>query len=210
MTDIASNNSWFSSTLKIIHIMQMLIQGQYLYASTLLTIPHITPNNLRNFEKEIEKKLYIEKSNMNLLSLKLASLQKRSLFESVLITSFDTHPTKDILQHFSDLPLLDLNISISNVEQKISKKNPRTVILESDVQYEFVFNIKRIGTPNLSVNAPRFPKKKEEGWFLCVGDAEHDYLIEIKRITVVKQSTCSFFITTPRPGKMSVSISFFF
>ncbi|KAI4978691.1 hypothetical protein ZWY2020_015444 [Hordeum vulgare] len=38
------------------------------------------------------------------------------------------------------------------------------------------------------VHAPRFPKTKEEGWWLVVGDSSTKQLLAIKRVTLQKRA----------------------
>ncbi|KAM1358157.1 hypothetical protein ACFX13_046032 [Malus domestica] len=38
------------------------------------------------------------------------------------------------------------------------------------------------------VDAPRYPKGKEEGWWLVVGDTKTDSLLDIKKVSVQKKS----------------------
>jgi len=206
MIDIAANNSWLSCTLKIIHIMQMLIQGQYIHISALLTVPHITEYCLENLAAECKRHLNMEKHDLSLLSLKIASLQKRSSLERVILSLYDAKFAKEIMGYISNLPLLDLDIMIPQTGAAFTKDSQETLSLNANEEYDLLLIIKRHGSSNLDVHAPRFPKKKEEGWFVCIGDIEHDYLIQIKRISVHKQSTCSVAITAPSPGNYTFTV----
>ncbi|KAF5285003.1 hypothetical protein FQR65_LT02315 [Abscondita terminalis] len=200
MTDIASNNGWLSCTLRIILVMQMLIQGQYINTSALLSLPHVTEAHLPALYTEIRKKLNLDKASVNLPKLKLICLKNRVQLECALTVLFEMHTVKEILRHISDLPLLDVSLTVPHTNQTFSKNDIQTVILDENEEYEFLFHVKRLGPPNLSVHAPRFPKKKDEGWLLCVGDVKYDYLLQVKRISVTKQTNCSLMITTPAAG----------
>ncbi|KAF5297298.1 hypothetical protein FQA39_LY12137 [Lamprigera yunnana] len=202
MTDIASNNAWLSCTLRIIQVMQMLVQGQYVNMSVLLTLPHITEAHLPTLYSEIKKKLDLDESDVSLPMLKLSSKKNKIQLECALTVLFEMKMAREILRHISDLPLLDVSITIPHTKQTFTKTSIQRVLLNANEEYEFIFHIKRMGAPNLSVHAPRFPKKKDEGWILCMGDTKYDYLLQIKRVTVTKQTNCSMMITTPSSGKL--------
>ncbi|KAK4887058.1 hypothetical protein RN001_003329 [Aquatica leii] len=206
MTDIASNNGWLSCTLRIIMLMQMLIQGQYINTPVLLSLPHITEAHLPMLYAEIKKKLNLDKADVNLPRLKFICLKNRIHLECALTVLFEMSTAKEILRHISDLPLLDVSVTIPHTNQTFSKSNIQPVILDANEEYEFIFHIKRLGSPNLSVHAPRFPKKKDEGWLLCVGDVKYDYLLQIKRFTVSKHMNCSIMITTPTSGNYTFTV----
>ncbi|KAB0798855.1 hypothetical protein PPYR_06735 [Photinus pyralis] len=207
MTDIASNKGWLSCTLRVIHVMQMLIQGQFLGTSVLLTLPHVTEAHLPTLYSELQKKLNMDERSVSLPSLKFACQKNRVQLECALTVLFEMKTAKEILKHISDIPLLDVSITFPQLEQTLSRKNIPTLSLTADEEYEFVFNIRRLGSPDLSVHAPRFPKKKDEGWFICVGDSKYDYLLQIKRVTVVRQTNCSMMITAPSaPGNYVFTI----
>ncbi|XP_060170632.1 DExH-box ATP-dependent RNA helicase DExH12-like isoform X2 [Lycium barbarum] len=47
------------------------------------------------------------------------------------------------------------------------------------------------------VFAPRYPKDKEEGWWLVVGDPKSNQLLAIKRVTLQRKSRIKLNFTTP-------------
>lgn len=194
MIDIASNSSWLSCTLKLIQIVQMLIQGQYIHMPTVLTIPHINTTNLPAIQKEFGK---IFEEPLTTINLKHALLHDKQKLDRCFLSSFTTKVTKDILDHIANLPLLDFCLSVSGTNQKFSNVSPTSLTLKPGEQYEFVIYFKKHGSADLSVRSMKFPKKKDEGWFVCLGDVDSDTLVQIKRLTIVRQGSCSLLVDTP-------------
>ena len=49
MLDMSADQGWLVSTLRVIHLVQMVLQGRWVEDSTLLTLPHIQPYHLQCF-----------------------------------------------------------------------------------------------------------------------------------------------------------------
>jgi activating signal cointegrator complex subunit 3 len=66
------------------------------------------------------------------------------------------------------------------------------------------------GRSNRTVYAPKFPKSKDEGWFLTLGSIEKQELLAMKRVTLprVKCSQQLSFTTPARFGRMMLTLYF--
>ncbi|KAL0361933.1 UNVERIFIED_CONTAM: DExH-box ATP-dependent RNA helicase DExH12 [Sesamum radiatum] len=59
------------------------------------------------------------------------------------------------------------------------------------------------------VDAPRYPKSKEEGWWLVVGDTKTNQLLAIKRVALQRKSRVKLDFTAPaEPGKKTYTLYF--
>ena len=56
------------------------------------------------------------------------------------------------------------------------------------------------------VHAPRFPKDKEEGWWLVVGDVAANSLLCIKRISLQLKAKVKLEFTAPEPGEYAYKL----
>ena len=56
------------------------------------------------------------------------------------------------------------------------------------------------------MHAPRFPKEKEEGWWLVIGDASTNSLISIKRITLQLKAKVKLDFVAPEPGEYAYKL----
>ena len=57
-----------------------------------------------------------------------------------------------------------------------------------------------------TVIAPRFPKVKEEGWWLVVGDVESNVLLCIKRINLQLKAKLKLEFVAPRAGQYTYTL----
>merc|ERR1719334_1028073 len=58
------------------------------------------------------------------------------------------------------------------------------------------------------VIAPFFPQKREEGWWVVIGDAKTNSLLSIKRLTLQQKSKLKLDFTAPAPGRHSYTLFF--
>ena len=56
-----------------------------------------------------------------------------------------------------------------------------------------------------SVIAPYFPNKREEGWWVVIGDSKSNSLLSIKRLTLQQESKFKMNFVTPKPENLSHS-----
>ena len=79
-------------------------------------------------------------------------------------------------------------VSIEFYNQNIPMQNRRWIQIEPETDYIFNLNLLRKGTTetnNSKAITPKFPKQKDEGWFLIVGEIETGELIALKRIPFI-------------------------
>lgn len=208
MIDIAANNGWLSCSIKIIHLMQMMIQGRWLFESDLLTIPGISKATLSTLSKELLRNSSLRHCSADTLpGMKCASIKYKKELSEALINVFGTNRAQELLKHINNIPWLENNIQIIEVEGNETKNINNCVYeLSPDTEYEVSLNLYRKGPSDKSVvHSPRFPKKKDEGWFTFIG--EGDELHSIKRFNVTSKSTVSVKFCTP--SKLGKSFSLF-
>jgi pre-mRNA-splicing helicase BRR2 len=58
------------------------------------------------------------------------------------------------------------------------------------------------------VDAPRYPKAKEEGWWLVVGDTKTNQLLAIKRVSLQRKSKVKLEFTPADAGKKTYTLYF--
>ena len=58
------------------------------------------------------------------------------------------------------------------------------------------------------VIAPFFPTKREEGWWVVVGDPKANTLLSIKRLTLQQKAKFVLDFVAPRPGKYTYTLYF--
>lgn len=201
MVDISANNGWLGNTLKTIHLIQMLVQGQWIYEPDLFTIPHINKANYQALIKELRQLDKLKNVPVDTLSgLKYATMSHRNLIESSLYNIHESKMVDSIIKHLQILPWIHCKFSIFNPESNnrinIDFSSSKSVELTAATEYEFVFSFNRKSSSDkLNVNSKKFPKTKDESWFICI--ACGDELVAIKRLVIRKKTSTTFNLTSP-------------
>ncbi|CAD6202628.1 unnamed protein product [Miscanthus lutarioriparius] len=158
MIDVCANSGWLSSALTCMHLLQMIIQGLW-------------------FERDYESLWMLPSMNDDILDhLKgrgvstvpsLLDLSREELHK--LLQPFSASELYQDLQHF---PRVDVKVKLHN-EQERSK--PPTLNIRLQLK-----NSRRSASRAF---APRFPKAKQEAWWLVLGNATSSELYGLKRIS---------------------------
>ncbi|OQU93017.1 hypothetical protein SORBI_3001G457800 [Sorghum bicolor] len=158
MIDVCANSGWLSSALTCMHLLQMIIQGLW-------------------FERDYESLWMLPSMNGDILDhLKgrgvstvpsLLVLSREELHK--LLQPFSASELYQDLQHF---PRVDVKVKLRN-EQERSK--PPTLNIRLQLK-----NSRRSASRAF---APRFPKAKQEAWWLVLGNATSSELYGLKRIS---------------------------
>nr|XP_010936311.1 DExH-box ATP-dependent RNA helicase DExH14 isoform X2 [Elaeis guineensis] len=156
MIDISANSGWLSSTMTCMHLLQMVMQGLWFERDSSLWMLPCMNNDLL---------IHIKKAGIStlqdLLGLPSANLQR-------LLRQFPSSELYQDLQHF---PRVQVKLKLQ-VED--GKKPPSLNIrLEKT-------NSKRLTSRAF---APRFPKIKDEAWWLVLGNVTTSELYALKRVS---------------------------
>jgi activating signal cointegrator complex subunit 3 len=113
------------------------------------------------------------------------------------------------------MPILNVNISVrgwwenGNAEEERHFKQPpprnEWIEVHANQEYTLVVRLERLNTANqLKVHSPRFPRGKDEGWFLTLGSVETGELMALKRVSGIRGNrNCQqlTFFTPKKTGK---------
>jgi pre-mRNA-splicing helicase BRR2 len=93
------------------------------------------------------------------------------------------------------------NIELTyEVEEKDRIKSGRTVNVSVSLERE--------DEVSSTVIAPFFPQKREEGWWVVVGDPKANSLISIKRLTLQQKAKVKLDFLAPSPGRHAYTLYF--
>jgi activating signal cointegrator complex subunit 3 len=192
MVDVTAEKGWLFTTLNTIHLTQMVVQGiwfpsllppsvnvgyKYGDASTLMTIPHFTTTIIdRFYSKGVE-------------SLPELITMDRKEIRTILEPYLKANQLDEALEIITTLPIIEVKYTLGSIspgqecELKISLKR-----LSREPRGGFIY-------------APRFPKRKEEGWWMILGDPQTGELLALRRLYFRRQTTiCLSFETPEQPG----------
>ncbi|PWA29850.1 hypothetical protein CCH79_00020231 [Gambusia affinis] len=171
MLDVAANEGWLVTVLSICNLIQMIIQGRWLHDSSLLTLPHVQQHHLCMF---------------------------RVSWRVALAWSFLSH-----------LPVLEVQMSVKGWWEKSQeqmecplpgrgtnlREESRWLDVHADQEYVLQVSLYRLNQSQhrwkqeSKAQAPRFPKAKDEGWFLIMGEVNCKELLAVKRVGYIRNHT---------------------
>ncbi|XP_002165482.2 U5 small nuclear ribonucleoprotein 200 kDa helicase isoform X1 [Hydra vulgaris] len=173
--DVLSSNGWLSPAITAMELAQMVTQGMWSKDSYLKQIPHFSAEIIKRCQdKEIESVFDImdmQDDDRNSL-LKLSDLQMQ-----------------DVAKFCNRYPNIELSYEVANKE---SLASGRPVVVN--------VNLEREDEQPGPVIAPFFPQKREEGWWIVIGDQKNNSLISIKRLTLQQKAKVKLDFIAPSAG----------
>lgn len=190
MVDVISSNGWLSLALLAMEVSQMVTQGMWERDSMLLQLPHFTKELAKRCQENPGKSI---ETVFDLVEME--DDERRELLnmsESQLL---------DIARFCNHFPNIDMAYEVADGENiRAGADVTLQVTLERDLE----------GRSDVGpVVAPRYPKAKEEGWWLVVGDVKTNQLLAIKRVSLQRKSKVKLDFTAPADaGKKSYTLYF--
>ncbi|XP_062952899.1 activating signal cointegrator 1 complex subunit 3 isoform X4 [Cynocephalus volans] len=228
MLDVAANQGWLVTVLNITNLIQMVIQGRWLKDSSLLTVPNIEPHHLHLFRKWkpiIKGPRAGSRASIECLpELIHVCGGKEHVFSSMVESELHAAKTKQAWNFLSHLPVINVGISVKGSwddlveghnELSVStltadkRDDNKWIKLHADQDYVLQVSLQRVhfgfhkGKQENCAVTPRFPKSKDEGWFLILGEVDKRELIALKRVGYVRNhhvASLSFY-TPEIPGR---------
>lgn len=190
MVDVISSNGWLSLALLSMEVSQMVTQGMWERDSMLLQLPHFT--------KELAKRCQENPG--------------RSIETVFDLVEMEDAERRELLQ-MSDVQLLDIAKFCNrfpNIDMEYDVLDIDNVRAGEDITIQVTLARDLEGRTDVgSVDAPRYPKAKEEGWWLVVGDTKSNQLLAIKRVSLQRRSKVKLEFAAPaEPGKKSYTLYF--
>lgn len=219
MIDMAAEQGWLATALRLIQLMQMVVQARWLSDSPLTTLPHIEPQHLYLFEKH---RLPPALRNRNLLTLpSLASAVNRNyeLLATVLRPELEEGQIEQVFQVLTTLPVLSVDMTLRSGAEKdrplprAPQRSRHSDWVECAAGCEATLSVRlrreNRDSGNGRVHCPRFPRGKDEGWILALGDVERGELLALKRVAAVRGRPSHHplaFLTPNKPGHTMLTL----
>ncbi|MFH4977102.1 hypothetical protein AB6A40_003811 [Gnathostoma spinigerum] len=185
--DVLSSNGWLMPAIHAMELSQMLTQAMFTSESYMKQLPHC---NHALLERCKEKKV---QSIFDLLDLEDDEREK--------LLQMTPAQMADVAKFCNHYPSIELEHTI---EHKDSITIGDTVNVTVEMERENDQN--GMAPP---VVAPLFPqKRKEEGWWLVIGDHSTNSLFSIKRLTVHQKAKMTLDFVPSSIGKMHYKLYF--
>lgn len=182
--DVISSNGWLPPALSTMELSQMSVQAIWDRDSPLKQIPYFTNDIIKRCEdKGVESVFDIMELEDDVRNdcLRLDQQKMREVARFV-----NRYPNIEVGFDVADKDAVTAG-SIVNVKVQLER--------EADEDDE-------IGP----VIAPFYPKKKDEGWWIIVGDPETKTLLAIKRVTLHHKLTVKLDFVAPKAGHHNLNL----
>ncbi|KAJ6358701.1 hypothetical protein OIU76_000429 [Salix suchowensis] len=168
MIYVISSNGWLNCALLAMEVSQMVTQGMWERDSMLLQLPHLTKELAKKCQENLGKSI---ETVFDLVEME--DDERRELLQLS-----DSH-LLDIVRFCNQFPNIDMSYEVMDGDNmRAGEDITLLVTLARDLE----------GTEVGPVDAPRYPKAKEEGWWLVVGDTKSNLLLAIKRVSLQRKS----------------------
>eukprot|EP00301_Raphidiophrys_heterophryoidea_P007338 c12852_g1_i1.p1 GENE.c12852_g1_i1~~c12852_g1_i1.p1 ORF type:complete len:2187 (-),score=588.78 c12852_g1_i1:306-6866(-) len=202
MVDVISSSGWLSPALACMELSQMVVQGLWDRDSVFLQIPHFT------------HKLSEDCHKIGLQGI-FDFIELEDKDRGKLLGGMTSNQVSEIALWCNRYPNIDCTYALDDPEGVTAGDMATlTVTLERDFDSPDSDGMSDSDKPNTKpplppVIAPRYPKNKEEGWWLVVGDPKTKKLLGIKRVLLQHQATVKVEFEAPAEvGKCVCSLFF--
>ncbi|GFP92235.1 U5 small nuclear ribonucleoprotein 200 kDa helicase [Phtheirospermum japonicum] len=188
MVDVISSNGWLSLALLTMEVSQMVIQGMWERDSNLLQIPHFTNELAKRCEENPDKSIET-----------VFDLREMEENERRALLQMSDSQLAAVARFCNRFPDIDLSYRVVNGD---SVGDGEGITVRVDLEWDVEAG---------HVDACRYPKSKEEGWWVVIGDANDDRLVAIKRVNILSKSRVEVKLdfTVPRDhGKRTYTLYF--
>ncbi|WOL01441.1 DExH-box ATP-dependent RNA helicase DExH14 [Canna indica] len=158
MIDISANSGWLSSTMTCMRLLQMVMQGLWFGKdSSLWMLPCMTEDLLTHL------------NNIGILSVQDLLEFPKAKFQQLL----QKIPAKELYEDLQHFPRVRAKLKLQTRDENVSKSTILNIKLE------------KTNSKNSAVRAfaPRYPKVKDEAWWLVLGNATSSELYALKRVS---------------------------
>uniref|UniRef100_A0A5B7AAE8 RNA helicase n=1 Tax=Davidia involucrata TaxID=16924 RepID=A0A5B7AAE8_DAVIN len=190
MVDVISSNGWLNLALLAMEVSQMVTQGMWERDSMLLQLPHFTKDLAKKCQENPGKNV---ETVFDLVEME--DDERRELLQ------MPDSQLMDIARFCNRFPNIDLTYDVLDGENVGAGEDVSLqVTLERDLEGR---------TEVGPVDSPRYPKAKEEGWWLVVGDTKSNQLLAIKRVSLQRRSKVKLEFAAPgEPGRKTYTLYF--
>ncbi|XP_052757266.1 putative U5 small nuclear ribonucleoprotein 200 kDa helicase [Galleria mellonella] len=181
--DVVSSSGWLSPAVAAMELAQMVTQAMWAKDSYLRQLPHFTPELVqRCAEKNVETVFDV----MELEDNARAKLLQLSATEMA-----------DVARFCNRYPNVELSYEVKN-ERRLSAGKPIVVEVSLEREDDIVG----------PVIAPFFPQKREEGWWVVIGDPKTNTLLSIKRVSLARTAKVRLDFVCGSPGRHTYTLYF--
>ncbi|GLG93341.1 Putative activating signal cointegrator 1 complex subunit 3 B [Gryllus bimaculatus] len=214
MLDVVAERGWLATALRVIQVLQMAVQARWVWHSDLLTLPHLEPHHLYIFARQ-DRKL------QHLAGLRHEVCRNYEKLANMLRSQLEEGQIEQLFQVLCDMPVLSVHLSLHTVWDSAESEGDEGAQMENcklkhgtwtpvvgGREYVLTVQMHRLNRPKASgggsgcrAHCPKFPRGKDEGWFLVLGNVECFELFALKRVFSLRGGKSSQSLTFKMPTK---------
>ncbi|XP_049856999.1 putative U5 small nuclear ribonucleoprotein 200 kDa helicase [Schistocerca gregaria] len=181
--DVLSSNGWLSPAVAAMELAQMVTQAMWSKDSYLKQLPHFTPEIIKRCtEKGVETVFDI---------MELEDEDRTKLLQ------LTDQQMADVARFCNRYPNIELGYEVQD-KDRIHTGSSVNVLVQLEREDE-------VTGP---VIAPFYPQKREEGWWVVIGDPKTNSLLSIKRLTLQQKAKVKLDFVAPSPGHHTYTLYF--
>ncbi|KAG2231539.1 Sec63 Brl domain-containing protein [Thamnidium elegans] len=185
--DVISSNGWLSPALATMELSQMTVQAMWDRDSPLKQIPYFTNEIIKRCEAhEVESVFDIMELEDNVRDDCLR---------------LDQRKMREVARFVNRYPNIEVGFDVADKEN-VSAGGLVNVRVQLEREVDEDAADEDVGP----VIAPFFPKVKDEGWWIIVGDSETKTLLAIKRVTLQQKLTVKLGFNAPAAGQHTLKV----
>lgn len=186
--DVISSNGWLTPAIQAMEVSQMVVQGMWDKDSQLLQLPH--------FDKKLAKRCEAAgvEGVFDLMDMEEAERHK--------LLQLSPQALADVARVCNRFPNVEVTYELSCGD--VAVQTGDSVKIKVQMEREMVGTDKVVPP----VFAPHFPKPKEEGWWLVIGEPATNTLLSVKRVNLGVKSVSQLDFTAPDAGRRDLKLFF--
>jgi len=177
MVDVISSSGWLNPALAAMELSQMITQAMWDKDSSLLQLPYFDKALAKDCEKEKEVESIFD----------LMELEDNDRNDLIKFTKSQMSAVAKACNRY---PNVDLSYEVEDKDE-IGEGDQVVIVVQLERETE--------DAPG-PVIAPHYPKRKDEGWWLVVGDTKKNALVSIKRVPLQVRSKVKLDFVAPEQG----------
>ena len=179
--DVISSNGWLGPALAAMELSQMCVQALWDRDSPLKQIPHFNGNIIDRLKSMGVEQVFDVMEMENDDREKALQLTSRQMV--------------DVANFVNRYPNIEVQYELESETAKLGESLMVTVQLERDTDDDE--EEEEAPTDVGPVIAPFYPLKKDEGWWVVIGDPSDKTVLAIKRMTLQKRAQIKLEFTVP-------------
>ncbi|GIL50154.1 hypothetical protein Vafri_6292 [Volvox africanus] len=183
IVDVIASNGWLSPALAAMEMSQMATQALWDKDSPLLQLPHVTP--------DVAARLEAAGCTSVFELLEMADEPRREALGAAVSEA----QLAEIATVANRYPDINVSYEVVGGDEEVLPGEAVTVVVSLEREMD-----EEAGGEVGPVPAPHFPGRRDEGWWLVVGDPKANSLLAIKRVNLAKATRTKLEFSAPSGG----------